>query len=461
MPEERTAQSRRVGLVFFPAFDWAISDTHPEREERLLYTRDQIFEEGLLDDPNIIEYNPRVATEAEIERAHVILPTPRRVATTSHFIAAGGALVAGEAVIKGECDTAFALVRPPGHHAMRVVHGDRGFCVINNEAVMIESLRRLPGGPRRFAVFDTDAHHADGTQDIYYNDPDVLHVSIHQDGRTLYPGTGFVEEAGGPGAFGYTLNVPVPPYTGDEGLLYVLEELVVPVFREFRPDVVINAAGQDNHYSDPLTNMLVTAGGYAELNHRLRPDIVVLEGGYSIEGALPYVNVGILMALAGRDYSAVREPDLERGRISQPPGVMARIEETVAKARLIWENRENIDKERLFGKGPFYQRRRGIYYDTAQIQEGQVEKIRLCGRCSGWRCLVTEGRHEDGRSVTAFIVITPLDACDECRGEAAEAFAAAAKSKTLGKTPLADLGTGLAVDFVVHQNLRDDTFTQK
>lgn len=455
------AGTRRVGLVFFPAFDWAISDTHPEREERLLYTRDQIFEEGLLDDPNILEYNPRLATETEVERAHVILPSPRRVATASHFVAAGGAIVAGEAVVRGECDTAFALVRPPGHHAMRVVHGDRGFCIINNEAVMIERLRRMPGGPRRFVVFDTDAHHADGTQDIYYNDRDVLHVSIHQDGRTLYPGTGFPEEAGGPGAFGYTLNVPVPPHTGDEGLLYVFDELVKPVIAEFAPDLVINAAGQDNHYSDPLTNMLVTAGGYAELNHRLRPDVVVLEGGYSIEGALPYVNVGILMALAGRDFSAVREPDFDAGRLEQPPGVMVRIAEMVAKVRLIWENRDGIDKERLFGKGPFYQRQRGVYYDTEQIEEGQVEKIRLCDRCSGWRALVSEGVHSGGRATTAFIVITPHDACDECDGEAAEAFARAARTKTLDKTPFRELGSGLAVDFVVHQDLRADRVTKE
>lgn len=102
---------------------------------------------------------------------------------------------------------------------------------------------------------DTDAHHADGTQEIFYHDPNVLCISLHQDGRTLYPGTGFIHELGGPGAFARTLNIPLPPGTTDEGLLYAVKEFILPVLEDFKPDLVINSAGQDNHYSDPLTNM--------------------------------------------------------------------------------------------------------------------------------------------------------------------------------------------------------------
>ncbi len=117
--------SPRTGLVFFPAFDWAISPTHPEREERLLYTRDQIFEEGLLDLPEVCEYRARVATLKDVARVHFCIPDIRAQATDAHLIAAGGTLVLADALMKKEIRNGFALVRPPGHHAMRVVHGNR------------------------------------------------------------------------------------------------------------------------------------------------------------------------------------------------------------------------------------------------------------------------------------------------------------------------------------------------
>jgi acetoin utilization deacetylase AcuC-like enzyme len=104
---------------------------------------------------------------------------------------------------------------------MRVAHGSRGFCNINIEAVMIEFLRRKYDVDR-VAIVDTDCHHGDGTQDIYWHDPDTLFISLHQDGRTLYPGSGFPAELGGPNAVGYTLNLPLPPHTTEEGFLHVI-----------------------------------------------------------------------------------------------------------------------------------------------------------------------------------------------------------------------------------------------
>ena len=306
--------SRKIGLVFFPAFDWAISPTHPEREERLLYTQDQVMEEGLLDVDGIIEYRVRPATAADIQRVHFCVPDEQAVTTESHFISAGGCLVAADAVLRGEVESAFALVRPPGHHAMRVVHGNRGFCNINIEAIMIEYLRDRYG-IRKVAIVDTDCHHGDGTQDIYWHDPDTLFISIHQDGRTLYPGSGFPHEAGGPNAQGATVNIPLPPKTGEEGFLYTLEELVMPLLERFEPELVINSAGQDNHFNDPITNMNFSARGYAQLNARLRPDLAVLEGGYAVEDALPYVNLGIIMAMAGLDTSCVKEPKIGRAHV--------------------------------------------------------------------------------------------------------------------------------------------------
>ncbi len=432
----------QVGLVFFPAFDWAISPDHPEREERLLYTRDQIMEEGLFDLPEIMEFRPRVASVQEIAGAQICVPSVEQVATKPHLIAAGGTITAGELVLSGKTGRAFALLRPPGHHSMRIVHGARGFCTINNEAVMIEYLRRLKGGKLRCAVVDTDAHHADGTQDIYYNDPDVLHISIHQDGRTLYPGTGAVNELGGPGAYGLTLNVPLPPGSGDAELLYVIEHLVLPVLRDFQPDLIINAAGQDNHFTDPLTNMRVTAQGYARLTELLAPDIVVLQGGYSIEGALPYVNVGIILALAGLDYSGVIEPENQEFTSKQRP-VREEVIRTVAYLQAVWSTREEQDLDEIFGESEYFQRQRYIYYDTDNITEFQAEAIKRCPACSGFRKVYSRAEHYHGRVTKIGAVLLPWHACLSCRRAAEEAYHQFAAEKELDHVYLLDPMSGL------------------
>ena len=414
---------RKTGLVFFPAFDWAISPTHPEREERLLYTQDQVFEEGLLDFDNIIEYKPGVATVADIDRTHICVPDAAAVATESHRISAGGAITAAEKVLRGEVDNAFALVRPPGHHAMLVVHGARGFCNVNIEAIMVEHIRRHYG-PKRIAIVDTDCHHGDGTQDIYWNDPNILCISLHQDGRTLYPGTGFPDELGGPNALGATINIPLPPWTSDEGFLYVLDHAILPILEEFQPDLVINSAGQDNHYSDPITNMRFTAQGYATLNDKLSPHIAVLEGGYSIEKALPYVNVGIILAMAGLDYSHVREPDYNADRLRQTPEITQYIEQATREAYHLWQRRESL-RERLVGNAKYVKRRKQIYYDTDGISEEQEETVRVCSDCGG--LVLVESAADTGNRIYA--VLVPYGACPECRRKGEEIFARVAPGK--------------------------------
>ncbi|HHT47916.1 MAG TPA: histone deacetylase [Firmicutes bacterium] len=412
----------KVGLVFFPAFDWAIAPDHPEREERLLYTRDQIREEGLLDLPEIEEFRPQLAAVEDIERVHICVPSVAKVCTESHLIAAGGTVRAGQLVTAGKTERAFALLRPPGHHALRIVHGSRGFCTINSEAVLVEYLRKSWGGRLRVAIVDTDAHHADGTQDVYYNDPDILHISIHQDGRTLYPGTGAINELGGPGAYGLTLNLPLPPGSGDPELLYAVEHLVLPVLKDFQPDLVINAAGQDNHFTDPLTNMNVTAQGYARLTELLAPDLVVLEGGYSIEGSLPYVNVGIILALAGLDYTGVLEPELPP-ELRQERPVREEVVHNVAFLQETWASRKEADLERVFGADEFFRRKRRLYYDTDDIHEMQLEEIKRCGQCSGYRKILSFAERYGRKPVQIAAVLLPWHACATCRHQAQEVYA--------------------------------------
>ena len=405
--------NNKTSVLFFPAFDWAISPNHPEREERLLYTRDQIFEEGLMDIEGIIEYPPEICNLEDIIKTHICVTEPEDILTESHLISAGSCKAIADSVLKGEVDKGIALVRPPGHHAMLVTHGSRGFCNINIEAVMVEYIRDNYD-VNKIAIIDTDAHHADGTQDIYINDPDVLHISVHQDGRTIFPGTGFPNDLGGPGGFAHTLNIPVPTNTIDEGLLYIMDNLIDPVLKDFEPDLIINAAGQDNHFTDPLTMMNITAGGYAELTKRLDPDIVVLEGGYSIEGALPYVNVGIILALAGLDYSNVREPNLDKLDMKSSPKIMDQIKDYVNHLSEVYSLRKEINLDEYFGSKDSYKKNRSIFYDTSGLLEKQREEFLKCNNCSGVRIVESSvyGRND------IISIVVPRKACKACQNKA-------------------------------------------
>ena len=421
-----------LGVVFFPAYDWAISPTHPERQERLLYTQDQLREEGLFDVEGIREYKPDVALAHDVDLAHFTFPGVEQVLTSSHLISAGGAMRAARLVMERQARRSFALVRPPGHHAMKVVHGTRGFCTINIEAVMVEYLRERYG-VRRIAIVDTDCHHGDGTQDVYWNDPDVLFISIHQDGRTIYPGSGFPYELGGPTAMGATCNIPLLPGTGDEGILHMVDNVVLPVLERFQPQIVINSAGQDNHYSDPITNMNFSAQGYAELTRRLGAHIAVLEGGYSIQGALPYVNLGICLAMAGMDTSTVLEPDYDPKRLTQE----ARITDytkSLADQLLAYFLAPPAMPKHGQVEGQWFVRDKEIHYDTDGIFERQKEKVFMCKDCPG--VVVIESRADSGPPCLA--VQIPPNACGACRGKGHEAFETGQKSRNYRHAMLVD-----------------------
>ncbi|WP_027184117.1 histone deacetylase family protein [Desulfovibrio inopinatus] len=405
-----------LGVIFFPAYDWAISETHPERQERLLYTQDQLREEGVFDIPGVTEYKPDIADSSQVDLIHFCFPDVESVTTKSHLISAGGAIKAGRLVMEKEADKAFALVRPPGHHAMRVVHGSRGFCNINIEAVMIETLREQYG-PLRVAIVDTDCHHGDGTQDIYWHDPNTLFISIHQDGRTLYPGSGFPYEMGGPTAMGKTCNIPLPPHTSDEGFLCALDNLVLPLLEDFKPDLIINSAGQDNHYSDPITNMNFSAQGYAELTTRLNADIAVLEGGYSIQGALPYVNLGLTLSMAGLDYSHVREPDYDPAKIRQSAKTTEYIKVLCDELLKAYRNPPAKPKSGEM-VGDFFVREKNIYYDTDGISEYQTESLLVCGDCPGMMKIETDA----SVNPLSLGVYIPQNACPRCVREGLKAY---------------------------------------
>lgn len=346
-----------TGIVYHP--DYLAHEQHPlhpERRERLAYTDDQLTEEGLWDDPRIVRLDPVLASTEELSRVHdaAYLQFLERASETGGVIdldtaipkglfsqarlAAGGAIVGGVSVMEGAVRNAFAMVRPPGHHAG--VYSGAGFCYLNNVAVMVRSLQTL--GCEKILILDWDAHHGNGTQEIFYEDGNVLFTSIHQ--SPFYPGSGAVTEIGAGEGRGYTINMPVPAGSSDEVYRYLLSEVIVPVAVEFNPDFIAISAGQDNHFTDPLTGLALTARGYASMmasavaladrmcEGRLA---AVLEGGYGIEGGLPYTNLGIIAALAGMDLSNIRDPSSYEPLLRQArdPAALASVEETVALIR--------------------------------------------------------------------------------------------------------------------------------
>jgi acetoin utilization deacetylase AcuC-like enzyme len=316
-----------TGIVYHRKYlEHEQTPAHPERKERLAYTIDKLFKEGILSSEAIRLLEPFEATPEDILAVH----TPRYIEFLRRrsikggvidwdtnipvglfeiaLLAAGGAIRAAKAVAEKEVDNSFAMVRPPGHHAKSYLGA--GFCYLNNIAIAV---RWLQHRFNRVLILDLDAHHGDGTQEIFYSDESVLFISLHQ--MPLYPGTGYPHEVGRGEGEGYTINVPLPPGAGDECYMLVLNEIIKPVAREFQPEFIAISAGQDNHFTDPLASLALTARGYAEImkeavelsklcNNRL---FAVLEGGYSIK-ALPYINLGIIAAMAGMDLF-IREPN--------------------------------------------------------------------------------------------------------------------------------------------------------
>lgn len=245
------------------------------------------------------------------------------------LLAAGGSLKACELLLSGEYKRAFALVRPPGHHAgvggAALGAPTLGFCVFNNVALAAQ--HALDKGLKRVMVFDIDLHHGNGTQEIFNSTSSVLYVSLHQ--RGIYPGTGFEYEVGSGEGEGYTVNVPLPSRSGDEIYLQALEEIVRPVAEEFKPEMVMLSVGCDPHHSDPLGGMLLSAKGFYSLvgfavrvaeKHGEGRVLACLEGGYAPEG----LSLGItacLQALAGKPLTvedrSPATPEKTRGTVSQ------------------------------------------------------------------------------------------------------------------------------------------------
>lgn len=318
--------------------DHIAASGHPERPARLTAVLDGVRAAGLGD--ALLPVEARAATLAELTAVH----DARHVADIEAFSAAGGGhidmdtvaslaswdaarLAAGaglEAIARldaGEADAAFCAVRPPGHHATPAQA--MGFCLFNNIAVTAAA---LVARGERVLIVDYDAHHGNGTQAVFWDDPDVTFVSVHQ--WPLYPGTGAIDEVGGAGAEGATVNVPLPAGATGDSYLAAVDDIVEPLAAAFAPTWLLLSAGFDAHRADPLTGLGLSAGDYADLTARLAAlvapghRIAFLEGGYDLD-ALGSSAAACVGALAG--VRIVPEPPTSGG-----PG-----REVVAAARLL------------------------------------------------------------------------------------------------------------------------------
>ena len=224
--------------------------------------------------------------------------------------AAGAAIAAVDAVLDGVVANAFALLRPPGHHA-RPARG-MGFCLFNNVAIAARAARQR--GLRRVLIVDFDVHHGNGTQEIFLEEDEVLFFSTHQ--YPYYPGTGHWREIGAGRGEGFTVNVPLAPGVGDTGFGAIWEALLGPVARRYRPELILVSAGYDAHWDDPLAALNLSLAGYAALCRGLRDLadelcagrlVFCLEGGYHL-GVLSHAVANTFRILLGQDDAALRDP---------------------------------------------------------------------------------------------------------------------------------------------------------
>lgn len=302
---------------------------HVERAERLIAIHEALDDSGLL--PNLISLTPSPPSNDILELVHSrsLLQQLERLAdwgggridsdtymTAESWevatLSAGASVQAVAAVLRGEVSNAFALMRPPGHHATPT--RAMGFCLLNNIAIAARYAIEVLN-VKRVAIVDYDVHHGNGTQDSFYNDDKVLFCSVHSD--WLYPGTGFINEYGSGSAEGTTLNVPLPHGVGDHGYKQVFNELILPAVRRFRPELLLVSAGFDAHRRDPLGTQRLSTAGYTELTRMLYDTatqicdgqlVLTLEGGYDLQ-ALSECCVAATQVLLGHE------------KINTPPAV--------------------------------------------------------------------------------------------------------------------------------------------
>ncbi len=320
-----------VGFVYDPIYLKHDTGTHVEVAPRLEAIMSHLEQTGLKQ--QLTPIKPRAATVAELSLVHTeqhisqVQEVARRgggwidadtvMSADSYeaaLYAAGGAITAVEAVMRGEINSAFALVRPPGHHATR--RRAMGFCLFNSIAVAARyALAEL--SLERILIIDFDVHHGNGTQEAFYEDPHVLYISTHQ--YPHYPGTGSIVETGSGTARGTTINMPLSAGCGDDEYKQVFEQIIIPATQRFEPQLILVSAGYDSHWADEMAMMQVSVTGFARITgiiKTLADELCngrvgfILEGGYNLTALAASVKATFDVLLGNGD---IEDP------LGQPP----------------------------------------------------------------------------------------------------------------------------------------------
>lgn len=330
---------------------------HPEGPERIANVQSLLVSSGFMD--SLAQIKPRVAGRRIIELAHDTSyvdeikelcekgggridegTTP--VCEKSYdiaLLAVGGCIEGVNSILADEVENAYALIRPPGHHAGRAT--GMGFCLLNNVAIAAEYLKQ-ERGLGRILIIDWDVHHGNGTQSIFYDDPSVLFVSLHQDG-CYPPDMGTVGEVGSGKGEGYNINIPLPPGTGDRGYVSAVRDIVSPVCEQFQPEFILISAGQDPNLVDPLARMMVTYTGFREMastvkrlaeKHCEGRLLIVQEGGYNIVYQ-PYAVIGIIESLSGKKADLMKPYD--DFKYKEPDHFKDSLQEVISVQRKYWK----------------------------------------------------------------------------------------------------------------------------
>jgi len=300
---------RKTAVIFSPKYyQHNPGRGHPESAKRLGAIVNELKKGRLSKSRNWQFVEPEKARIEDVELVHDIeyikfvetvckfgggpLDLEDTVASPKSFevalYAVGGTLESVNLVMEKKFENAFALVRPPGHHAQKF--GTFGFCIFNNVAIAAKHLFRK-FGLERILILDIDAHHGNGTQENFYETNKVLYISLHQDPR-LFPGTGFTDEIGEGDGLGYNVNIPLPFRTGDQIYLKGIKEIVAPIAYQYKPQFVLVSAGLDGHYTDPVANLSLSILSYQEIFETIvklasktceGKLVSVLEGGYSLK----------------------------------------------------------------------------------------------------------------------------------------------------------------------------------
>ncbi|MHA1292245.1 MAG: histone deacetylase family protein [Promethearchaeota archaeon] len=307
-----------TGIVYNDIYLQHKIGTHVESHERLIAIMDFLKQQKLLESDDFKLIEPRKATIEQIKYVHEdslikevqeVSELAEKTGNIQHLdmdtavsgktyeaslYSVGGNLQAIDEILNGNIKNGFALVRPPGHHSNS--YRCSGFCIFNNVAIAAEYLFREKGF-KRVAIIDWDCHHGNGTQDIFYNgskseNGELVMFNSHQDGRTLYPGSGFIGEIGNGKGEGKIINYPMPPRASDDVIPIYFKEIIKPICNEFKPEFILISAGFDTHWTDRLTGMGWTfqaPANYLKLIKEIANNfsngriLITLEGGYEID----------------------------------------------------------------------------------------------------------------------------------------------------------------------------------